>query len=275
MTMELPVTLNFTVKQLAPDLWRFNESAGDMAAVDAYLVVGRERAALIDTLQSDLPKSLVECVREITALPVDVLITHGHPDHAGAEVKKLLVAEGFTLFMNLVDLPIIQEMCAPWFTADLFRDIKAGDLFDLGGISLVALRVAGHTPGSMVFLDKEHKRCFTGDALGVWLQLDHSLPMSVYVDELKRFEKELTDIPETTLWIGHAVQAPDGFFTAQHVKNMREACQKVMTGELVGLTPELPPTLADSPMAHLLKGTRIAQYKTVTGLTYREDSLKR
>lgn len=263
----------FELEKIAPNVWRFHESMGDMAAVDAYLVVGMERAALIDTLQSDLSRSLVDIIREITDKPVDVLITHGHPDHAGAEVRKLAETADFTLHMNLDDLPIAQKMFAPWFTPAMFKDIREGCKYELGGITLEAHRVAGHTPGSMVFLDRENKRCFTGDALGVWLQLDHSLPMIVYIEELKRFEEKLADIPDTTLWIGHAVQAPTGYFTADHVTNMRQACEMVLRGELIGTALEFPPHMADSPMAQLMKGAKIAQFKTVTGLTYREDRL--
>jgi hypothetical protein len=69
-------------------------------------------------------------------------------------------------------------------------------------------------------------------------------------------------------------QAPDGFFTAVHVTNMREACEMLLSGELVGREVQLPPAMADSPMAALMKGAKIAQHKTVTNLTYRENRLR-
>ena len=75
--MDFNLPLKFFTEQLAPN-WRFNEGMGDNPYVDAYLVVGEKRAAFIDALQSEQPKSLVEQIREITKLPVDVIITHGH-----------------------------------------------------------------------------------------------------------------------------------------------------------------------------------------------------
>ncbi len=246
---------------------------GDNPYVDAYLVVGEKRAAFIDALQSEQPRSLAEQIREITDLPVDVLITHGHPDHAGAEVKKLAQAEGFALYMSMDDFSIAKDMFAPWFTEDMFLDIKEGDVFDLGGVKLEAHRVAGHTPGSYAFLDRENKRCFTGDALGVWMQLDHSLTLTEYVSELKKFEKVLAEVPDVKLYIGHLNQAPNGYHTAEHVTNLREACEKILSGELEGQEVQLPSELADSPMADLMKGAKILLHKTAN-VTYRENKLR-
>ena len=73
--MDFNLPAKFTVEQLAPGFWRFNEGMGDNPYVDAYLLVGNKRAAFIDALQSEQPKSLAEQIRDITDLPVDVLIT--------------------------------------------------------------------------------------------------------------------------------------------------------------------------------------------------------
>lgn len=271
--MDFNLPVKFFVEQLAPDLWRFNEGMGDNPYVDAYLVVGKKRAAFIDALQSEQPKSLVDQIREITDLPVDVLITHGHPDHAGAEVKKMVGAEGFTLYMSMDDFPIAKHMFASWLTADMFNDIREGDVFDLGGVKLEAFRVAGHTPGSYAFLDRDNKRCFTGDALGVWMQLDHSLLLAVYERELRRFEKVLAGVPDVKLYNGHLNQAPNGYYTAEHVTNLREACGMILSGEMRGEDVVLPPQMEDSPMAALMKGAKILQYKTAN-ITYRENKLR-
>ena len=44
-----------------------------------YLVVGNERACVIDTMNGH--NDLYEAVRKITDKPVTVVNTHGHPDH--------------------------------------------------------------------------------------------------------------------------------------------------------------------------------------------------
>lgn len=271
--MGLDEAKTFTKEQPAPDLWHFGEGAAGVSHVDAYLVLGSERAALIDTLESEQPVSLVAQVRQITALAVDVLLTHGHCDHLGAEAVTMAKAEGFTLYLSHADLSIAKRMRGSWCTADVFRDLREGDRFELGGLTLETYRVAGHTPGSMVFLDRQNRRCFTGDAFGVWLQLPDSLPMTVYIEELRRLEATLSGMSNTRFWTGHMGQTPGGYLTAQVVTDMREACEKVVSGEIVGEDVVPPPEFVGSPMAALVAGAKIVRYKTVTGLTYRQENL--
>ncbi len=50
-----------------------------------YLVIGQDSALLIDTGTG--AGNLLECVRTITTLPLIVVNTHGHPDHAGSNYR--------------------------------------------------------------------------------------------------------------------------------------------------------------------------------------------
>ena len=56
-----------------------------IANVYAYLIVGSERALLIDTCYSIT--GIKKYVEQITTLPVDVVNTHGHFDHVLAMNK--------------------------------------------------------------------------------------------------------------------------------------------------------------------------------------------
>lgn len=270
-------TVPHTTTQEAPDLWRFNESMAGMPSqpyVDSYLLIGTKRAALIDALQSAQTVSLVEEVRQRTNLPVDVLITHGHPDHAGAEMEKLANAEGFTLYMSHLDLPIFASFSGGTVPAERFHDIQEGDEWDLGGITLKAYRVAGHTPGSFVFLDRDHRRAFTGDAFGLWLQLPHSLTMAEFCEEARRFEGVLADIPETTFYTGHLYQCGEKPWTAVQCTYLREVAEQILAGTYQGEEIKLPAGMENSPMAERMRGARIVKYKTVTNFIYRDDQLR-
>ena len=71
----------FQVCEIAKDTYAINEAG--MAAM--FLVVGEKRALLIDTGvgMTDL-KSLIA---QLTDLPYDVVLTHGHMDHAGGAAQ--------------------------------------------------------------------------------------------------------------------------------------------------------------------------------------------
>src|SRR5512144_3125685 len=62
---------------VADGVWRIDDHGGD----NMYLVAGRSAALLIDTGLG--VAKLADFVKTLTALPVTVVNTHGHPDHAG------------------------------------------------------------------------------------------------------------------------------------------------------------------------------------------------
>lgn len=144
-----------------------------------YLVEGEERAALLDTGSGF--GSLRACVEALTDKPVTVLLTHGHTDHA------LGAAEFDMVYMNPLDEAVYQRHSAMSFRARsgamwpgfaklrddqiippmAFADMRplcAGDVFDLGGVSIECFACPGHTPGSLVFLLPEERMLLLGDA---------------------------------------------------------------------------------------------------------------
>ena len=143
-----------------------------------YLVEGDERAALLDTGSGFY--SLRACVEQLTTKPVIVLLTHGHVDHAmGAD-------EFETVYMNAADklvfashgveafrkacLPmspyfdqITEDAYLPTPDCNTFHDLEAGDVFDLGGVHIELLALAGHTRGSLAMLIQEERMLLLGD----------------------------------------------------------------------------------------------------------------
>ncbi len=144
-----------------------------------YLVEGDERAALLDTGSGF--GSLRACVEALTDKPVTVLLTHGHTDHA------LGAAEFEEVYMNPLDeevyakhsaMPYRARSGAMWpdfaklrpdqiIPAMAFSDMRplhAGDVFDLGGVTVECFACPGHTPGTLVFLLREERMLLLGDA---------------------------------------------------------------------------------------------------------------
>lgn len=221
-----------TVTKLQEGVWNFNEQAPG-TAVDAYLVVGTRRAVMIDALQE--AAGVYAKARELTDLPLDLLLTHGHYDHAGAATQEFIDA-GCTIYMNPADYPVLTEFSDCSFPVQAFTDLKDGQKFDLGGRVLETLLLPGHTPGSAVFLDRAAGLAFSGDSFGsgpIWLQLPHSLPLAQYQKCLEDVLAKLEEIPNLLLLTGHRNQSPEPLHL-DYVRDLLDTVRAVRAGSLQG-----------------------------------------
>lgn len=145
--------------------------------VRQFLFVGEQEALLIDTGFAD--SHVFETVRAITDVPVQVLLTHGDPDHSGG------VLDFGSGYLHEGDWPLIQS------EVTLFP-LKEGDTFCCAGYQLETIELPGHTKGSVAFLDKKRKWLFVGDTVQkegpIYLFGDHrDLPM--YLNSLQRLQR--------------------------------------------------------------------------------------
>ncbi|HEY1405808.1 MAG TPA: MBL fold metallo-hydrolase [Spirochaetota bacterium] len=270
----------FTVDKLADDLWSIDDIGFDIS----YLVTGTERALLIDT---GLGIGNIRAIaKELTSLPLTVVNTHAHPDHAGGDdqfpdvylhrddfrlahvIFTRAIREGVhtrgKIFMSKKKITIDD---IPDFNLDRWLDAKPnalhplshGDHFDLGDRTIDVFSIPGHTPGSILLLDRERGRIFGGDSLierhPVWLHLDESAPLHVFHLALK----SLCDI--------------SNLFNTVYSSHMKEGIDPSIIVELF--------TAVDSVLSGLEKGRH---FRTFTGeglihrhnraaIIYREDKL--
>lgn len=141
--------------------------------VFSSLIVGQDKALVIDTGYGI--GDYLAYLRTITDKPLIVVNTHGHIDHASGN------SQFGEAWINQKDWAL-----ADWHTAletrqkdsgcegyaNLLvsgswekRPLEEGMRFDLGGRQVTAYECAGHTKGSMSFLDSETGFLFTGDNL--------------------------------------------------------------------------------------------------------------
>jgi glyoxylase-like metal-dependent hydrolase (beta-lactamase superfamily II) len=172
----------FEVYKINPDVYAFYEP-GQFEEVISYLVVGKQRAALIDTgLGIGNVKRLAE---EFTPLSIMVVNTHSHYDHIAqnylfdsvaifdapnarqaakngrskAEMSRLL-ADGM-LWKNLPMDFDPENYDIPPFTVTQW--LKDGDIIDLGNRRLEVIHTPGHTPDSICLFDRNARLLWTGD----------------------------------------------------------------------------------------------------------------
>ncbi len=155
-----------------------------------YLVVGEERALLIDTMNGT--EDLKKLVKSLTDKPVTVVNTHGHPDHIFGNIYF------DKAYINPKDIALTKEFSESEDAQRLYKEkgkkmppfeaIHEGDTIDLGGRTLEIYEIPGHTPGGILLLLKEDRILFTGDAINhhLWMQLDHSV---AYDEALKAMDR--------------------------------------------------------------------------------------
>ena len=151
--------------------------------VDMFLVEGEKSAILIDTGYGI--GNLKEYVDTLTALPYEVILTHGHVDHAGgaAAFKKVYLAQKdwelerkhteekfrkeFAEMLSGTKVELA-DLCKQ--RSETYTPLEDGMIFDLGNLTLEVISCPGHTPGCVCVLIKELKILILGDACNKLLE---------------------------------------------------------------------------------------------------------
>lgn len=228
-----------TYSLIVPGVWE----CSDAAASSYYIVEGKERALVIDT---GMGKGDINAfIRSVTHLPYELALTHGHGDHS------MHCSRFDRVYLDMADK---EFLFGARFDGQQIPDesrlvhIEDGRLFDLGGgVDVEVISLHGHTPGSVIFVDRFHKCVFTGDAIGsgcgVWMQVPMALSLTEYAEAIARAEKRLADIGVDATWAflgGHAAQrfqsstGPFNPVLPSLFSDMRALCEKLVSGEITG-----------------------------------------
>lgn len=197
-----------------------------------YLIVdARNEALVIDPAMGE--RQIIDAVREQGLRLVEILNTHGHPDHifANAAVKE---ATGARLAIHRLDeyrlgpgRPPTQFHVPPSTADDLFDDGQLGFLDD---VELNALHTPGHTEGSTCFYLRREGALFSGDLLFKGNIGRTDLPgsdPSAMAESLSRITSSLP--ANTRVYPGHGAETTIGAEIAT-LRTLRDA------GVLPGLT---------------------------------------
>ena len=145
---------NVTFRKMDDHTWV--GSGNVMSSETMYIVEGKRKAVLIDA--GTVIPGLDKIVAQITKKPVTLILTHVHPDHAGA------VGCFDEVWINPADTVFI-----PAFMPDYKGTVKFlehGQMIKLGGRTLETYFTPGHTPGSTTFLEVGTNHGFSGDSYG-------------------------------------------------------------------------------------------------------------
>ncbi|MCI1648071.1 MAG: MBL fold metallo-hydrolase [Bacteroides sp.] len=212
-----------TISKLADKTWVVETSDN----TTMYILEGEKRAMLIDT--GTKCAALDKIVRKITAKPLYVVVTHNHVDHAGN------IRYFKEVYMHPADS--IVRVTIPFNGKYIW--LRDGQIFDLGNRKIEVKWMPGHTPGSIVLLDRNIHACYSGDAFGsgqVWLQLRPHVPMKTYYESCVHMEKIMEKEEITSIYCGHYPYLHRAL-GLQYIIDMKNLAKCISDGDNIDVKP--------------------------------------
>ncbi|MEK5057919.1 MBL fold metallo-hydrolase [Paenibacillus sp. FSL H7-0326] len=210
----------FTVQSIDNRTYAISEY-GHWEKVHSFLLLGEERAALIDTgLGIDNIRRVID---QLTTLPVDVITTHVHADHIGShgEFERIYVhpadedwlingIQGLTIEQIRKDMSRDITLPTPSaFNPSTYRPFQGqpsglledGDIIELGNRRIVIYHTPGHSPGHISVFDEANGYLFTGDLLYDETPVYAFYPSTSPVDLVQSLER-IAEIPGVKMVYG-------------------------------------------------------------------------
>jgi glyoxylase-like metal-dependent hydrolase (beta-lactamase superfamily II) len=177
-----------------------------------YIVIDERRDALvIDPAMGE--RLIIDAVKEHALHLVEILNTHGHPDHiyGNAAVKEAararLAIHRLDAYRLGPERPATTLPVPPCDADDLFDE---GALTYVADLEITALHTPGHTEGSTCFYFQRENVLFSGDVIfqgstGRW-----DLPGGDREQMERSLERVMTLPPATTVYPGHGAATTIG-----------------------------------------------------------------
>lgn len=125
--------------------------------VRSFLFEGDERAMLVDTGFGSLPMKALTA--ELTRLPVFLVNTHTDKDHTGCN------KDFEPVYMHPAEMDRYREFLPEGCRLEQVRPLWEGDIIDLGIWKFEVVLTPGHTPGSIMLLERDKCMLVSGDTI--------------------------------------------------------------------------------------------------------------
>lgn len=140
------------IKKISEHFWTIEENG-----VRSFLFEGDKKAMLIDTGFGTLP--IRELVSELTDLPVFLVNTHADKDHTGCN------REFGPVYMSPAEMEHYKDLLPEGCRMEDVRPLWEGEMIDLGYWKFEVVLTPGHTPGSIMLLEREKRMLVSGDVI--------------------------------------------------------------------------------------------------------------
>ncbi len=156
------------------------------ATTNSYLVIGKEKALLFDLAVDD--PALKRYAENLADRPVMLVLSHGHPDHI------YNLNQFPDVWLHQLDMKFLRGGflgMAPVEPCPKPHFLTHGDAVDLGSRVLDVIHIPGHTPGSILLLDRHTKILLSGDTVARRLLygITDFVPLAQFCVDLKKLEE--------------------------------------------------------------------------------------
>ena len=223
---------SYSILKIGDRIYQFRDSGdpkakgGGLVGVDMYVICGATKALLVDLGNNyidgyagdEIPprKNAAEELRAavnglIGNLPLEIAITHAHPDHDG-------MTRAFLDKKTVIWMPQGEDLTAPTKQHNIDPAVyttfdHSTKTFDLGGGRVVTpLLVRGHSNGGTVYLLAKEMMLFTGDAIGLGAgrELRSAEALKIFAEDTRKlvdyFRKNFSPYERYALkvYVGHS-----------------------------------------------------------------------
>ena len=140
------------VRKIAEHFWSIEENG-----VRSFLLEGKEQAMLVDSGFGTL--QMKELVAKLTNLPVFLVNTHTDKDHTGCN------RDFQAVYMHPAEMDHYRECLPEGCCMENVCPLWEGDVLDLGLWKFEVILTPGHTPGSIMLLEREKRMLISGDTI--------------------------------------------------------------------------------------------------------------
>lgn len=165
------------ITKVSEHFWIIEENG-----VRSFLFEGDERAMLIDTGFGTLP--VREMTAELTDLPVFLVNTHTDKDHTGRN------RDFGPVYMHPAEMEHYKNALPEGCAMDAVRPLWEGDILDLGFWKFEVILTPGHTPGSIMLLERQRRMLISGDTIqdGEIFMFGAGCNMQAFQESLRKIE---------------------------------------------------------------------------------------
>ena len=214
--------MNNTIK-ISEHFWIIEENG-----VRSFLFEGDRKAMLIDTGFGTLP--IRELVTELTDLPVFLVNTHTDKDHTGCN------KDFKPIYMHPAEMDHYKNILPKGCCMEDVHPLWEGDIIDLGFWQFEVILTPGHTPGSIMLLERKKRMLISGDSIQ-----DGDIFMFGAGRNIQAFQNSLQKVSAMadtfdSIWPSHGSYP----LTADIIPGILQGAQDMLVGKLLEQEPPWP-----------------------------------